>query len=331
MPDVNCYDDRIEITSELSPGKYIIRARDSGGFLNPPVHLWLSGATVVVVPFGFEASVSYGQGTRSGPEAIITASHQVEFFDREFRCEPYTTMGLATLEYVPLTTYGAEKSLNLLSGLITGLLRAKKFPVILGGEHSILAGSARGVREAIGPFHLLHFDAHTDLREEYEGNPLSHASAVKRALPYVDRILSIGIRSTSLEEQDTISELEKAGRLKILDPGFVQRYEGDARAAVILDELQGIADRPVYLSFDVDVFDPSVIGSSTGTPEPGGLGWNDVRDVLRLAARWLNIIGAEFVEHAPVQGQHAPDYAIAKLIYQFLSWQFCFRSGSRVR
>lgn len=298
----------------------LLRDTGSHGFLNLPDHNDYSTSKVIVVPFGLEKSVTFGGGTSKGPQAIIHASHEVELFDENFKSEPYKRYGISTLTKFQIPN-SHTASLKLLANLTAFIMKANKFPLILGGEHSLSGGSIAGVAKAIGArkFNILHFDAHSDLRPSFEGNPLSHASAMYLTLPYCSRMVQLGIRNMSAEEQPLIKKLVAAKRLKIFSAEdiMLQRKPGFLRKT-----LGFLKSKLVWLSFDVDAFDPSIIGSSTGTPEPGGLGWYEVVGMLRAAAQELNIIGAEFVELLPKPRQHAPDFAVAKLIYKFLNFRF---------
>lgn len=286
------------------------------GFLNLPDHNAYHAAKAVVVPFGLEKSVTFGHGTDKGPAAILAASHEVELYDEEFRGEPYKKYGVATLKPFPLAV-SHHGALRQLTDVTATILKAKKFPVILGGEHSLSGGSMPGVKKAFPKgFNVLHFDAHSDLRPEFEGNKLSHASALHLSLPYLDRIVQLGIRNTSTEEQPVIRKATREHRLKLFSGEDIMMRR---KPNVLKETLTFLKGKPVFLTFDVDAFDIGLIGSSTGTPEPGGLGWYETLDILRAASKQLKFIGAEFVELLPKKGQHAPDFMVAKLIYKFLN------------
>lgn len=298
----------------------LLKDTGSNGFLNLPNHRDFKRSKAVIVPFGLEKSVTYGGGTNEGPEAIIHASHEVELFDESFSTEPYKRYGITTLATFQIPNSHSQ-ALTLLSNLTETLLRQQKFPVILGGEHSLTGGSVSGVAKVLGKrgFNILHFDAHSDLRPKYQGNKFSHASALHLTIPYFHRLAQLGIRNMSSEEQPVIRRLTKAKRLKIFTAEEILRSK---TTSYLTETTTFLKDKPVWLTFDVDVFDPAVIGSSTGTPEPGGLYWYGILDALQVATQKLNIIGAEFVELLPKEGQHAPDFAIAKLIYKFLNFRF---------
>lgn len=302
-------------TKRTPPIKELLVDTGSAGFLNLPDHYDIAASKAVIIPFGLEKTVSYATGTAAGPAAVIAASHEVELYDPHFGREPYSEFGIATLKQFPVPADHGE-SLALLGEIVAALLHREKFPVVLGGEHSLLGGSAQGLHKVFGKkCNLLHFDAHTDLRPEFEGNPLSHASAMHLALPYVNRIVQIGIRNTSLIEQPVIRKLQKENRIKIYTAEEIVLRKKPRYIEEILRFLHG---GPVYLTFDVDALDMSIIGSSTGTPEPGGLYWYETLNFLRIAASALTLVGAEFVEMLPRKENPAPDFAVAKLIYKFL-------------
>ena len=268
---------------------------------------------VTVVPFGLEASVSFGGGTARGPQAIIDASHQVELFDEELWREPCRDFDLATLAPFPLQA-GVQPALDQLEAIVAGILDEGRFPLILGGEHSLTAGAIRPFLERYEDLVILQFDAHADLRDGYEGEAYSHAAAMRRCLdaPGV-RLVSVGVRNIS------------AGEIPFLEANRerIDIYWAKDRAAWDVGEIvSGLAGRPVYLTFDLDGFDASLM-PATGTPEPGGLFWDDAIDVIRAAGKAAGeIVGADIVELAPIAGQHACDFLAAKLAYKILGYRF---------
>lgn len=273
-------------------------------------------AKVVVIPFGLEATVSYGAGTAEGPAAIIEASHQVELFDEEFWRETVHDYGVATLAPFAIAT-PVEKALNQLEEIVEGVLAKGKFPLVLGGEHALTPGATRPFMKRHKKLSILHFDAHADLRDGYEGEHFSHASAIRRVLDLGDiTVVSIGIRNISAGEIPYLDE--NSGRLKI--------FWGKDRLSYDPGEIVGaLGDAPVYVSFDLDGFDSSLM-PATGTPEPGGLFWDDVMPILREAGRQKKIIGADVVELAPMDRNHAPDFLAAKLCYKILNYALCDQS-----
>lgn len=258
-------------------------------------------AYFVVVPTPYEKTTSYGQGTKSGPSAICEASLQVELYDEELGKEVYEK-GIATLKPV--------LDLDKLEKTIGKILTGKKFPIILGGEHTISAPSVRACKKYYKNLSVVHFDAHADLRDEFEGTKLSHACVMRRVVEAKIPIVQIGIRNHSLEEACFIKE---AG----LNRPF---YANEIYSSNYwMDEALKLLSSDVYLSFDVDVFDGSII-PSTGTPEPGGMNWFQVVAFFKKLATEKNVIGADFVELAPVKGNSGPDFTIAKLIYKLIGY-----------
>jgi len=267
-------------------------------------------ARAVIVPFGLEASVTYGSGTSMGPEAIIEASHQVELFDDEFWREVVHDYGVATLESEPIAT-DIPAALAQLEETIESLLKDDRFPLVLGGEHSLSAGAIRPYVSRYPDLAILHFDAHADLRDGYNGEHFSHAAALRRCMDLpISKLISVGIRNISAEE---IPFLE-ANSERITIHWARDRKGWDPKE--IVRPLQG---RPVYLTFDLDGFDASLM-AATGTPEPGGFFWDDAIDIIREAAGVSTLVGADVVELAPRRELHACDFLAAKLCYKILNY-----------
>lgn len=271
-----------------------------------------SEAKAVVIPFGLEASVSYGGGTAKGPAAMIEASHEVELFDEAFWCEPYKHIGIATLKE-PVITDNVSDSLIQLESLVQKVLDDKKFPLVFGGEHSITAGAIRPFAKRYDEIVLLHFDAHADLRDGYMGEHYSHASAIRRCLDHENvSVVSLGIRNIS-QSEIPFYEANKH-RLHI----FWAKDKASFDINQVVELLKG---KKVYVTFDVDGFDASLM-PATGTPEPGGLFWDEVIKVLDKASEVSEFVGADVNELAPIDGFHGPDFIAAKLAYKILTYAF---------
>ena len=274
---------------------------------------------VVVVPFGLEKTVSYGGGTNKGPAEIIKASHQVELFDEDLNKEPYKYIGIKTLSPFPIkkNIIDALKQIENINKL---LLDKKKFPVVLGGEHSLTAGAIRPFIKKFGKICLLHFDAHADLRNSYNGNKFSHASAIRRCLdnPNVS-VISFGIRNISSSEIPFLNKNRK--RIKIY-------WAKDKMNWNLTKFKKIIRNKKVYLTFDVDALDSSVM-PATGTPEPGGLFWNETIKIIKIAAQFSNIVGADINELSPIRGFNSYNFLVAKLIYKIISYSFEFKKKTR--
>ena len=270
-------------------------------------------ARAVVVPYGLEASVSYGGGTAQGPAAMIAASHEVELFDEDLWREPFRDIGIVTVDEPPVDGRDIPAALDRLAHVTQTLLAAGKFPFVFGGEHAITPGAIRPFLDRYDDLIVLHFDAHADLRDGYEGEHYSHAAALRRVLDHPGvELVSVGIRNISAEE---IPFLE-ANRHRI------RIHWGKDRDVWRVDEIvMPLKGRPVYLTFDLDGFDASLM-PATGTPEPGGLFWNDAMAIIKAAAAAGTIVGADINELAPIKGYHAADFLAAKLAYKILAYAF---------
>ncbi|MEO0878497.1 MAG: agmatinase [Pseudomonadota bacterium] len=269
----------------------------------------------VVIPFGLEASVTYGGGTAKGPAAMIEASPEIELFDEEHWCEPVAAFQVETWAE-PAIPSSIEAALGQLAGMTGRALDAGAFPVVFGGEHSITPGALRPFIERYPDLALLHFDAHADLRDGYLGEHYSHAAAIRRCLDALHLpVVSIGIRNISASE----IPFYEANRHRI------HIHWAKDKAAWKLEEmLAPLAGRPVYVTFDLDGFDASLM-PATGTPEPGGLFWDDVMPILRRAAEISDWVGADINELAPSPHLHACDFLAAKLAYKILGYKFLLR------
>jgi len=269
---------------------------------------------VVVVPFGLEKTVSYGGGTKNGPKEIIKASHQVELYDEELNCEPYKKIGIKTLKSFKIHR-NIKKALSQISKINEKLLNKKIFPLTFGGEHSITPGCIAPFVKKYKNLCLLHFDAHTDLRESYNGEKFSHASAIRRCLDYKNvSVISFGIRNISKSE---IPYLKKnSSRINIF-------WAKDKNKWNLNKFKKMIKNKTVYLTFDVDGLDSSIM-PATGTPEPGGLFWDETLDIIKIAAKNSNVVGADINELSPIKGFNSYNFLVAKLAYKILTYKFLY-------
>ena len=269
---------------------------------------------VVVVPFGLEKTVSYGGGTSKGPNEIIKASHQVELFDEDLNKETYKYIGIKTLKpfIIKKNIIDALKQIEKINKF---LLDKKKFPLVLGGEHSLTAGSIRPFVKKFGKICLLHFDAHADLRNSYNNNKFSHASAIRRCLdnPNVN-VISFGIRNISSSEIPFLNKNKK--RIKIFWAKDKSKWNLNQFKKII-------KNKKVYLTFDVDGLDASLM-PATGTPEPGGLFWDETINIIKIAAKSSQIVGADINELSPIKGFDCYNFLVAKLAYKIISYSFEF-------
>ena len=269
---------------------------------------------VVVVPFGLEKTVSYGGGTKNGPKEIIKASHQVELYDEELNYEPHKKIGIKTLKPFKIDK-NINKALKKISLINENILNKKKFPLVLGGEHSITPGCIIPFTKKFKNICLLHFDAHADLRESYLGEKFSHASAIRRCLDFKNvSLISFGIRNISKGEIPFLKKNSK--RINIF-------WAKDKKKWNLNTFKKMIKNKTVYLTFDVDGFDSSIM-PATGTPEPGGLFWNESLEIIKIAAKNSNIVGADINELSPIKGFNSYNFLVAKLAYKILAYKFHF-------
>jgi agmatinase len=268
-------------------------------------------ARAVVIPFGLEASVSYGHGTAKGPAAILAASHALELFDEELWREPYRDWGVATLEPMAIASPNSA-ALEQLAGIVESIVAAGRFPLVLGGEHALTPGAIRPLVARHPDLIVLQLDAHADLRDGYLGEHYSHAAAMRRVLdnPGVG-LVQVGIRAISAEE---IPFLE-ASRHRI------HVHWGKDRKSWSLEEIVApLRGKPVYITFDIDALDPSIM-PATGTPEPNGIPFDEALAILKAACEAAgSIMGADIVELAPIAGLHAADFTAARLAYKLLAY-----------
>lgn len=275
-----------------------------------------SRAAVFGIPFG--ASVSYGRGAEKGPMAVLEASQQVELFDHELGFNPCDA-GIETVDAAmlarPLDSH-AEVA-EAIARILPPLLEAGKFPVMLGGDHSVTPPMIAWLRERYPDLGILQIDAHADLRDSYDGDPESHACAIRRALDHrIAHVVSVGIRNLSEPEWEY---LQAQANLTVVWGGSWMKPWDAWCTEVDL----AIAQLPehVYLTIDVDGLDPAIM-PSTGTPEPGGLSWQHACYVLQRLFESRTVVGMDLNELAPIAQLHGPDFLVAKLMYRAIGLKF---------
>jgi agmatinase len=267
---------------------------------------------VHIIPFGLEDTVSYEGGTSRAPEAVFRAAKEVELFDDELWKESIRSFQEEIIETGPIADT-IEEGMGQLEKLVRQTMEAGAFPLTIGGEHSITPGAIKPLVEKHGELHLLQFDAHADLRDMFRGDYYSHANAMRRCLDD-ERVslTSFGIRNISRTEVPFL----EANRHRI------DIHWAREKATWNVDEaLERLRGKPVYITFDVDGFDSSLM-PATGTPEPGGLFWDDVMPILRRTCEIANVVGADIVELAPRKELHGCDFLVAKLCYKILGYRF---------
>lgn len=279
----------------------------------PSPYCDLSFAKIVLLPVPFDLTTTYQKGSDKGPDALIEASRNLELYDIETDTEVYLH-GIHTAASIR-----EINSVNMLEAVYhqtKKFLEQGKFVVAVGGEHAISYAPIRAHAEQYKNITVLQLDAHTDLQEAYEGDPWSHASVMARVkeISSVDKIVAVGIRSMAAEEKIHFDEDNTFyAHMLDLDEIWIEH---------VLDRLSG----QVYVTFDLDVFDISLM-PSTGTPEPGGLQWNPILRLLKRVAEEKQIVGFDVVELCPNPANVAPDYLAAKLIYKILSFIFNARDS----
>lgn len=269
-------------------------------------------AAVHLLPVPMEATVSYGGGTAQGPRGILEASFQLELYDREFDCEPGVLYGVHTLDEMALDSDPGQ-AIRQISSQVAEIYSPDALLGVLGGEHSLTFGVVEGLLSRIdGPLTVVQLDAHSDLRDTYEGTPHSHACVARRMLELdrVEQLLQIGIRSLCTEEAEVIKG--NPGRVRTWFTEDV--FEGDFE-----DELRRLVrGKNLYLTVDVDGFDPTLI-PATGTPEPNGLTFRQGERIFKILAEEAHLVAFDCVELAPTPGHHASDFVVAKLVYRLMN------------
>jgi agmatinase len=265
-------------------------------------------ARVAILPCPYEHTTSYGQGTAKGPEALLEASAQVELFDEELWAETHS-IGITSMPAINFAGKIGEAAVKLVAENVDKLFADKKFPVILGGEHTLSSGCIMAAVKYFPNLTVVQVDAHADLRETYHNTPWSHACIMKRVVDMGIPSVGVGIRAFCEDEARLIREKKL---LRILG------HELDAEGKWMDRALSGIKG-PVFLTFDVDGIDPTLI-PATGTPVPGGLSWEQSTAFLRRLFSEHPVIGMDFVELAPTPQSAVSDFAVAKLIYKAIGY-----------
>ncbi len=278
-------------------------------------HSSLDKARLVILPVPYDRTASYMKGTARGPGAIVAASRFMELYDDELDCDPYS-VGIHTAPAVSGNDDPPEVMTLKVEEATARYLDRGKMPIVLGGEHSVAVGAIKAYHKKYPMLSVIQFDAHGDLRSTYEGSEFSHACAMYH---FAGRLptLQMGIRSISREERELIRTKDL---MLVPARDFVARPE---RALELVDRLTD----EIYLTIDVDYFDPAIM-PATGTPEPGGPGWYDTLAFIRSVCRKKRLVGFDVNELRPLGDDVAPDFLAAKLIYKIIAYRF-FEDGRR--
>jgi len=266
-----------------------------------------SASAIIIVPVPYDDTSTWMKGADKGPEAIMDASVNLEFYDVETNSEVHLK-GINTVD--PLDTKGPpEIVISKVYHKVSELLRDRKFPVVVGGNHTVSIGSAKAFAGHFRNLSVLQMDAHSDLRQKYEGSAYNHACSMARICEFAPAV-QVGIRSMSREELP-YADMERI----FLSHELYRDKTKYLRALDMLTE-------NVYITLDLDVFDPSLM-PSTGTPEPGGPDYYEIMGFLKEVMMKKNVVGFDVVELCPSPTNKAPDFIAAKIIYQLLSYKFC--------
>ena len=293
-----------EVSRELFQGVPFQQAN----FLDTPQEQHsLQEARVVLVPVPYDSTTSYQAGARDAPSAIIEASRHIEDFDLEL-LRDISEAGIYTMPSVEPYLGSPEGMVDRVSCVVGPLARLRKIPVVLGGDHSVSVGSVKALREVYQDLSVLFLDAHGDLRYEYMGTPWGHASTARR-ISEICPVVEVGVRSLSQDEYTFIQEQKL--------PVFFRDDLGSLDDS--LPSIVSSLSSHVYVSVDLDVLDPSIM-PAVGTPEPGGLSWQELLHILRRVGQDRTIVGFDIMELSPRQGQEASVYTAAKLVYKLIGY-----------
>jgi len=267
----------------------------------------LPTARAVILPVPYDSTAEWRTGTREGPYSIIDASRYLELYDLELDREIYK-IGIHTLPEVEPLMNSPEGMIARIYHIAKGLIQKGKLVVMLGGEHSLSSGTAQAFKEAFPNLSVLQLDAHADLRNEYLGTKYGQASVMRRIFE-ICPIVQVGIRSLSREEKLFLDQNEMT---PFYLPGSASNLASKEQIAAALSE-------NVYITIDVDVFDPSIM-PAVGTPEPGGMQWQEVLGILRFIALHKHIVGFDLMEFCPQEGPASCAFLLAKLVYKLIGY-----------
>lgn len=266
----------------------------------------LEKAKIVLIPVPYDGTSTWGKGADKGPDAFLKASENMELYDIETGTEAYK-QGIFLTEEVSENS-SPESMVNAVHNTTKHFIKKNKFVTLFGGEHSISIGSIRAFNECFDNLSVLHIDAHADLRKSYNGSAFNHACAVHEASQKAN-LVQVGIRSMDSSERTYMDEDKTF---------FAHDMVNDAYWA---DKVVDLLTENVFITFDLDAFDPSLV-PATGTPEPGGLLWYETLDFLKQVFTEKNVVGFDIVELCPNPEDKSSDFLAAKLYYKMLSYKF---------
>lgn len=272
----------------------------------PEQYAYYERSKIVLLPVPYDGTSTYGKGADNGPAALLNAAENMELFDIETQSEVYQ-QGIYLADAIMENT-SPDILVQSVEENVSQYLSDGKFLGIVGGEHSISIGAIRAFRKRYDDLTILQLDAHSDLRPEYNGSPYNHACAMHEAVQQ-GKVIQVGIRSMDSVELPFVNE-----------ENFFTSYD-IRNNKYWKEDVVNTLGKNVYITIDLDAFDPSIM-PSTGTPEPGGLLWNETLDLLKMVFTCANVVGFDIVELAPIENLHAPDFMAAKLYYKLLSYKF---------
>ncbi len=265
-------------------------------------------AKAVIIPVPYDSATSYRSGAREGPRAAIAASRQLELYDLELDANIFEKLPIYTLDEVAISVDSPRKTIDNVRKTVEAALAAGKFPITLGGDHSIALGPFEAVKKKYPNISVVHFDAHSDMRDEFDGSKYSHACVMRRISELGPRIAQVGILST----EESCQEYVRGNK-------NIEVFPASEKNNWKISDLLSHLTQEVYITFDVDCLDPSIM-PSTGTPVQGGLLWNEVLDVIREIGKKKKVVGFDVNELMPLPGFHAPDFLVASLVYKMLAY-----------
>ncbi|MDD5436634.1 MAG: agmatinase [Candidatus Omnitrophica bacterium] len=272
----------------------------------------LKKAKAAIMQVPYDKTTTYIHGTSLGPAAILDASKYLELYDDELNQETFK-IGIHTMAPLDVEKLSSEEMVEKVYLATLELLKTGKFPVMLGGEHSVSVGAVKAFKEMHPNISVLHLDAHNDLRDEYFGSKLNHGCAARR-ISEMCPVVQVGTRSMSKEEKDFLAS-QQDGKVKTISVYDI------LDTPMWKDKATNNLTENVYISIDLDVFDPAIM-PAVGTPEPGGLGWYEALDLLKDVSKDRKVVGFDVVELCPIKGQIASDFFAAKLVYRLLGYVF---------
>ena len=269
----------------------------------------LKDAKVVVLPVPYGRTVTYRKGTQNGPRAILEASNNLELFDEELKKEIYT-IGINTSDLLKVNGLEPKEILNVVETNVLDIFKNNQMPVVLGGEHSLTIGAVSAAKKQYNDLSILYFDAHYDLKNSYKGSRYNHACAARRLVEMAP-VVETGVRSLSKEENEFLI----AKDIQAITMADIMKDD------VWIDSVKDYLSKNVYISIDLDVFDPSIM-PSVGNPEPGGIGWYEFLRAIRSIIAEKTIVGFDVVELCPIKDMAFADFMAARLIYKILGYIF---------